>query len=151
MPQQHTRPAGGRRAHQNNTTMLTPSRSLFYLHLLFCNCQIIFCSVLTSHFAFSFTTAQPAWCDRRARPARHCSACRHRRLLEDVRRARSARPEGQKSRPWAGSPLRQIMARAAGGGKPAGGRRRFDESVRRNKYVPTPWTAHQLARTTRVS
>lgn len=48
--------------------MLTPSPSLFFLHLLFCNCQIIFCSILTSHFAFSFTTAQPAWCDRRARP-----------------------------------------------------------------------------------
>ena len=52
----------------------------------------------------------------------------HRRsVLEEVRRAsaRSARPEGRKTRPWAGDPLRQVTARAAGGGKPAGGRRKL--------------------------
>ena len=78
----------------------------------------------------------------------------HRRsVLEEVRRARrtvrsarSARPEGLKSRPWAGGPLRQVTARAAGGGKPAGGQRRIGQVVRRNKYVPALWFVHQLAR-----
>ena len=63
-----------------------------------------------------------------------------------VRSARSARPEGRKARLWAGGPLRQVTARAAGGRKLAGGRRRFDESECRNKYVPALWIAHQLAR-----
>jgi len=80
----------------------------------------------------------------------------HRRsVLEDVQRARravhNARPAGQKASPRTGKPLRHVTARAAGGGKPAGGRRRSTESVHRNKYVPALLLVRRLAGHARAS
>ena len=73
------------------------------------------------------------------------------RARRAVRSARSVSPEEQKARPWAGGPLRQVTARAAGGGKHAGGRRRIGEVVRRNKYVPELLLLHRKARHVRAS
>ena len=87
----------------------------------------------------------------------------HRRsVLEDVQRAgravRSARPAGRPSKvegaacmPAPRRPLRQAIAQAAGGGKPAGGRRRSQDSVRRNKYVPALLLLHRIAQHVRAS
>ena len=68
-------------------------------------------------------------------------------VLEDIQRAGravcSARPawrpskvEGAACPPAPRGPLQQATTQVAGGGKPAGGRRRVGDSVRRNKYVP---------------
>jgi len=73
--------------------------------------------------------------------------------LEEVQRAghavRSARPTARPAgRPESilrSSPLRHhVTSRTPGGGKPAGGRRRTTESVRRNKYVRALLLLHRL-------
>ena len=87
----------------------------------------------------------------------------HRRsVLEDLQRAgramRSARPAGRPSKVEGAAcltaprrPLRQAITQATGGGKPAGGRRRSQDSVRRNKYVPALLLLHRIARHVRAS
>ena len=82
---------------------------------------------------------------------------KHRRsVLEEVQRAGhavrsarpTARPAGRPASILRSSPLRHhVTSRTPGGGKPAGGRRRTTESVRRNKYVLALLLLHRLART----